>query len=241
LEKLDSATPLVGFIDDDIAFEKHSLSEMVEFWNRTPENTAAVSFNIVNVPESNCGLLHRLFYLSDSKPGRVLKSGVTTTYHSLNDNVKTQWVCGGATVWKLEIIRSFPPQRDIASRWAVCEDLIYSYPIGKEYDFFLCSKAKVRHDHDNDCEDRNSVYSYMGFNEVLWRLYFVRQHPEMSTFAWFLYALGRSGSNIWYCLYQKNRDYLMKAMGNLRGLCRGLSAMFCGKDLGLILDEDTSH
>lgn len=241
ISRLRDSTPLVGFIDDDVVFEAGAFSEMIRFWNETSENAAAVSFNIVNVPKSGCNLLHSLFFLSDARPGRVLKSGVTTTYHNFDRNLKTQWVCGGATVWRLEVIREFPVQEEINSRWAVCEDLIYSYPIGKKYDFFLCSAARVRHEHDNDYQDRESVYGYIGYNEILWRLYFVKQHSDLSTWAWFLYALGRCGHNLWHYLSQKNKDYLKKAAGNLSGLCLGLSAMTFGMDLRGLLDEDPAH
>lgn len=241
LRKLNGTTPLIGFIDDDIVFEKNALSEMIRFWNTTSELTAAVSFNIVNVPKNKCHLLHSLFYLSDPLPGRVLRSGVTTTYHNLDWDTKTQWVCGGATVWKLETIRKFPPQRTIRSRWAVCEDLIYSYPIGKTLDFFLCSTARVRHEHDNDYVHHGRVYRYVGYNEVLWRLYFVKQNLDLSTFAWLLYAIGRSCDNMWFGLIHKDVNYLKKALGNMSGLCRGLWAMAVSKNLETLLDENTSH
>ncbi len=237
ISKLNQSTPLVGFIDDDIVFDKDALPQMIDFWNRTTEKTAAVSFNIVNVPKDRCTFLNRLFFLSDTTPGRVLKSGVTTTYHNFDHNIKTQWVCGGATVWRLDIIKSIPQQQDIPSRWAVCEDLIYCYPVGKTHDFFLCSAARVRHEHDHDYVKPDAVYRYIGYNEVLWRLYFVMQTEDMSRVAWMLYAIGRSLSNILCSIKQMDLQFLKKATGNLAGLGHGLLTMIRKNDLKDLLDE----
>ncbi len=43
---------------------------------------------------------------------------------------------------KGEILLKYKHQ-EIKSKWALYEDAIFSYPISKEWDFFICSKSKL--------------------------------------------------------------------------------------------------
>jgi len=238
LDRLDNSTPLVGFIDDDIRFEDTALEEMIEFWNSAPDDTAAVSFNIINVPRDRGNRLQRLLYLCADEPGRVLKSGVTTTYHNYDRVLRTEWVCGGATIWKQEILNRYPRNKDIRSRWAVCEDLIFSYPIGRRHPLYLCPRAKVTHGMNGNAVGQKICFRYMGHNEVLWRLYFVRVNSELATGAWFLYAFGRTVQNVWIGYREKNRGYIMKAVGNIEGCAKGVLSLLGRKSLEDLLDEN---
>ena len=85
---------------------------------------------------------------------------------------------GGATAWRKDVLENYSIP-DIASKWAVCEDLIFSYPVGKNEPLFVCAQAKVKH-----IDDIRKLGFYKCFvrgkNIVLWKSYFVSLNPDLS-------------------------------------------------------------
>ena len=146
---LNDQTPLVGFLDDDIVLEPQALERMITFWNGCEPDTAGVSFNIVNSPPFRHSWARALMGMSTPQQVRVLRSGTNVATTPADAHLRAQWLCGGAAVWRKEILKRFT-NREIYLRWAICEDVIFSYPIGKEYPLYVCADAKVRHKHVYD-------------------------------------------------------------------------------------------
>lgn len=179
IAKLKDAIPLVGFIDDDLVLEIDALEQMIAFWNRVQENTAGVGFNIVNIPSHRHSKYWGFLLMSSPIRGRVLSSGYNSAIHNISTEIRTQWLGGGYTVWKREIIAKFL-QDNLNTRWAIGEDLRFSYPIGKKYPLYICAAAKVRHEHIYDQYDQKNIDRYIGRKTSLASFYFVGLHPELS-------------------------------------------------------------
>ncbi len=179
---------LVGFLDDDLVFEPDALECMIEFWNKAADNTAGVGFNIINCPPFRFSPVLGLLFLSSPTPGKVLKSGYNASIQHLAEDVRTEWLGGGYTVWSAEILRKFR-QDELRTRWAIGEDLRFSYPIGKEFPLFVCSRAKVRHEHVYDQVQGTNVHLYRGRKSVVSICFFVqlyREHFSMLACLWML-------------------------------------------------------
>ena len=130
ISKLDGTTKLVATLDDDIQFKDNAICEMIDFWNSIDSKTAGVGFNIINLPKHKSSILKdNLFYMTKTFPGMIMKSGITTSLCNVDKDIKTEWLNGEATVWKQEILIN-NKHKPIKSKWAVFEDVIYSYPIG---------------------------------------------------------------------------------------------------------------
>ena len=173
---LNDQTPLVGFLDDDLVLEPQALERLITFWNRCEPDTAGVSFNIVNSPPFRHSWARALMGMSTPQQGRVLRSGYNVATTPVDAHLRAQWLCGGATVWRKEILKRFT-NREIYSRWAICEDVIFSYPVGKEYPLYVCADAKVKHEHVYD-HTAKMKYRYYGRTATLWRLFFVESHVQ---------------------------------------------------------------
>ena len=182
IAKLDGRTRLVGFLDDDLVMEQDALQKMIEFWNHVEPDTAGVGFNIVNSPPLPCSRLLCLLLMTSPVKGRVLPSGRNTAISNLTTDIRTQWLGGGYTVWKREILEQFP-QENLDTRWATGEDLRFSYPIHKRYPLFVCAGAKVRHEHIYDQAPNENIYRYRGRKESLAVCHFVESHREFSRIA----------------------------------------------------------
>ena len=178
ISKLDETTPLVAYFDDDIVLLQEALKNMIGFWNRCEDETAGVSFNISNMNPERHSWLKGIMGLTGPEQGRVLRSGRNTPILSVTEDLRTQWLCGGATVWKQKILRKFINEERY-SQWAIAEDLKFSYPVGKVYPLYVCAAAQVRHEHVYDHMIRMK-YKYYGRTETLWRFSFVESHKELS-------------------------------------------------------------
>jgi len=182
LSKLNPKYPLICFFDDDIVLEQNAFENIINYWNQVDVNTAGICFNIINEVPPPFSWFGRLIYFSSSIPGKVLASGRNTSLANINKNIKSEWLGGGYTIWKHDILKKYT-QNNLNTHWAIAEDLRFSYPIGKHYPLFVCANAKIRHEHTYDQYIPNKVHKIRGFKESLACIYFVNQHKELKIIA----------------------------------------------------------
>lgn len=209
----------VAFFDDDIVLEENALENMINFINTASDDIAGVSFNIVNMSRHCSNVITRSLGISGSLPGRILKSGSNTAIANVLENIQTDWLCGGATIWRKEIIKNFQ-QRKFNTRWASCEDLIFSYPIGKHHKLFVCADAKVRHEHVYDHTGKKD-FSFYGKTETLWRMYFVSSHKELSLLRFYFANLSLLFARIIIGIAKFEKKHFQFAIGQFRALMLG--------------------
>ena len=234
---LDDSTPLVCSLDDDIVVEPGAFKAMIDFWNRCESSTAGVSFNIVNLPPFKHTWLKSIMGMSSPQQGRVLSSGYNVFISPVKKNIRTQWLCGGATVWKKEVLDEFV-NKEVLSKWAICEDVIFSYPIGKKYPLYVCADARVRHEHVYD-HTTKMKHRYYGRTITLWRLYFVESHAELSRIFYLWMLLGQIIARCISGLILFRMSDIQYAVGQIEGVKIGLSALFQGANLWPFLNEDS--
>jgi glycosyltransferase involved in cell wall biosynthesis len=177
---------LVACLDDDIELLPGSLSALLNFWNTHPEQDkiAAVGFNIQNLPSSRDSWLKRKLLGIPETPGLVLPCGVTTLIANVEDNVETQWVNGGTTVWRREVLTQSQNTYQLSGK-AYAEDVFFSYPLSKQYAFYIAAEARVLH-HDLYLPTPQSLVSrfWSAYREEIRitqaRLYLVRSHATLS-------------------------------------------------------------
>ncbi|MGK5091521.1 glycosyltransferase [Deltaproteobacteria bacterium TL4] len=227
---LDDRTPLVACIDDDIILESDALSNMISFWNQVEPQTAGIAFNITNEPGNHYIWWKELLLRSAREPGKVLKSGVTTLLANVKQNVRTDWLNGGTTVWKQSILKTVHHQA-VNTRWAIYEDVIFSYPIGKHYPLYVCADARVKHDHPQKYWGR-----FYGRTFVVWRLYFVASHKELSNIQG-VWAFANEMIIRTLVLFRFKKGNLDYTIGELQGLYIWMKAMLLSKDPRILNEE----
>lgn len=212
IAKLGGSIVLVGFIDDDMVLEANALEKMIDFWNRVEENTAGVGFNLVNIPPFRHSKLWGFFLMSSPVYGCVLPSGYNSAIHNISSEIRTQWLGGGYTLWKREIIETFP-QDNLNTRWAIGEDLRFSYPIGKKYPLYVCAGSKLRHEHIDNLYAQKNTDRYIGRKRSLAFFYFVKSHPELSQLACLWMLIGSAFVQLIYGCATLKRKWLRLALG----------------------------
>ena len=194
IEKIKECIRLVACIDDDIILHKDSISEMISFWNRIEYRTAGVGFNITNLTANKINWLNLLGY-SSNLPGKVLKCGNNTSISNVNQNIRTEWLTGGSTVWRKEILVNFK-HKEITSAWAIGEDLIYSYPIGQKFPLYVCFSAKLDVKEVEFLNLTAKLHIYRGKAQFLWGLYFILSNDNLSLLHYIFYKTMESCSKI---------------------------------------------
>lgn len=228
---------LIGFVDDDLVFETDAFERMIEFWNKAPGNTAGVGFNITNCPPFRFSPFLKPFYLSSPVPGQVLRSGHNIPIQNLAEDVPTEWLGGGYTIWTAEVLRRFP-QDELRTRWAIGEDLRFSYPIGKRFPLFVCSRAMVRHEHVHGPGQGLRLHYYRGQKSLASICYFVQLHREHLSMMACLWMLGAkccfriSGAGV-----RLDKLSLAQGIGEVVALCRCSLALIRGEDLRTLLED----
>jgi glycosyltransferase involved in cell wall biosynthesis len=233
---LDDRTSLVGSLDDDIVLEPEAIEAMIAFWNRCEADTAGVSFNVVNAPAFRKSIVRKLTGMGSSLQGRVLRSGYNVATSPVDKDLRTQWLSGGATVWRQEILRRVT-HTEIHSRWAICEDVIFSYPIGKKSPLYVCADAKVRHEHVLDHAAKRK-HRYYGRTITLWRLFFVESHPELSRMLYLWMVLCQITARCILGIFSLRTRHIEYAMGQIEGAIVGLKALRRDLSLLTLLNEE---
>ena len=232
---LDDSTPLVGCLDDDIVLLPNALEKMLECWNRSQPKTAGISFNIINMHPIQHNWFKGLIGLTGPQPGRVLKSGCNTPITCMSADTNVDWLCGGATVWKANILKKHN-NREIQAKWAPLEDLIFSYPLGKLYPLMVCASSHVRHEHVYDRHKKVDYY-YIGKTETLWKFYFVEMHFEISRVRFLILQSLTLVARIFKAVCNFQIRHLQFALGQILGVLLGIRCLLSGRKLFDLLNE----
>ena len=235
---LNDSTSLVATIYDDAVLHKTAVSEMIKFWNRVEPETAGVSFNIVSLESHKHSFVKGLFGLSVPEPGKVLKSGKNTAITDINNDIRSEWLTGGATVWRQEILQKYPHQ-EIMSRWSVCEDLIFSYPISKKYPLYVSVSSKIDIGSVNLENEDSQFHQFRGRASFLWSLYFVLNNKHLSLVSFSLFKFFEITSMMIKGIFNKEYYRLFWAAGAISGVILSLTYFILNKDLIELIEEKT--
>ncbi|RHX90860.1 glycosyltransferase family 2 protein [Leptospira stimsonii] len=236
VSKLDSRTKLVATLDDDIVLEPDAIERIVQFWNVIEPETAGVGFNIVNIAGHKFSFFKSLFYCDSKFPGLVLESGFPTSITDVKENVRTEWLNGGATIWRQDILIENIHKKDLNAKWAPCEDLIFSYPIGKLFPLYVCADSRVIHDDivvNNLSQDE---LWYRGRSLAMWMIYFVSQNLDTLSIAKSSVALiAMSVYNLFKYSFTGNLRLLSMEVGRLSGLFGAVIQILRKRDVSELL------
>jgi glycosyltransferase involved in cell wall biosynthesis len=214
LELLESDIAQVCFLDDDIVLHEGSFAAMAAFWKDAPEDVVGGVFNIVNEKKPTPGVfLKRIFFTGSPQRGIVLPSGYNTLMCPAEETRQVQWLFGGATVWRRKVFDNF-----LFDGWyeetGLCEDLDFSYRVGKKFKLVVVAEAKVDHLTGTVARRRNV---WFGRSQITNRYYFVRKHKELSKALCLWAGVGQMLENIVLGVISLSGQYFLRAWGNLIG------------------------
>ena len=223
LKKVRSEATLVAFLDDDVSLEKESFSNMIRFWENASGDIGGAGFNLTNIPFERRTILDRLFLVNPEKPGAILRSGFQNKSRVLNETVNVKWLVGCATVWRKHIFDEFTFD-EWFSGYAHCEDVDFSYRVGRKYKMFIVADARAEHisRHLYRSEDIATNFS-LGKMHVTNRLYLVRKNPGFSLLLAYWSCFGLFLNNLIRGVFKGDERCMLRAKGNMAGFLSSFS------------------
>jgi glycosyltransferase involved in cell wall biosynthesis len=181
------------FLDDDLEISTNAVENALreeDLYNQDcvvgigfslPPTTRSISVN------SLVRSVAKLFRIDLSKPGRVERNGHANSYLQEQKVTETQWL-NGASMWRTPFIYSYG-EGIPSTRYAACEDLIFSYPIGKLGKLLYVPTAKLSFQ-DRELSDFDGIDVMRA--AAYWRFYFVSGYPEFSKWNFLFTQIGRT-------------------------------------------------
>jgi glycosyltransferase involved in cell wall biosynthesis len=213
LKALRPEITLVGYLDDDIEMLDGAIEKIITFFENASEKVAGASFNIINNDIVNPSLLSRIFGIKSTLQGVVLKSGFNTVVNPEKDITETEWLCGGATLWRRDVF-----EKNSYDEWykgsAYFEDLDFSYQISRTRKLYVIREAKVEHNPPPLIPKKGMR---LGEMIMTYRFYFVKKNFGSIPFLYYWSSLGSIVTNLFSWIKKRNPYYFYFAIGNVIG------------------------
>ena len=211
---VDPSITLAGYLDDDLILEPDSIEAMLRFWQEAPEDVGGARFNIYTDPFPKATWLKSLFLIDSPNSGRVLRSGHSIAIGPVTDTKFTDWLSGGATIWRKAVVDEFAYDEWFDGT-GYLEDVDYSYRVRKKYRLAVIAEAKVQHFSSPVKKEMNFT---LGKWQVINRMYFIKKHSELSQPLFYWSILGNLVLNLGTAFVRRDSGLLRRAWGNCVGL-----------------------
>ena len=217
--RLQSETPWVMFLDDDLLLAPNAAEKAFETLNQHLTTTSEiVGIGLGLTPTSRLerssyfkNLIGRALCLSSDVPGKVLRSGQGVSYLENPEPIFTEWL-NGASVWRIESVNQYLSSVP-SSDYAACEDLVFSYRQSKRGKLLFAPYAKVFFQ-DSESNDYNRKQAIVSGSA--WRYFFVKSNPDLSIL---LLLYSQAGRLIHVLMTDyRNREAIKAAFFSLRQL-----------------------
>ena len=205
-----------GYLDDDVVLEPDAVLEMDAFWSVAEENVGGAAFNVVSVtPSRESAPRRRLGAVGDGS-GRVAPSGLVNELGEVRENLETDWLCGGATVWRREVIENYSYDNWFQGT-GFMEDVDYSYGVREHYRLFVVAAARLAHFTQPVRADRQWLF---GKWQVVNRMRIVRKyrHRGLSPYKAWSASFMLLTANIIRGIVRRQRSLWDRGLGNLAGI-----------------------
>lgn len=212
---LNDNITVAGYLDDDLELAPDATERMTAFWNGAGAEVGGAAFAIVNQPVRSppMGFLADLFLLNSSDQGRVLDSSFASSIGVPESNLKTDWLYGGATLWRRDVIERFT-----YDEWYIghgyLEDVDFSYRVSRTHELWVIADSRVWHWPRPILKSKNFT---LGVQQVVNRVYLFRKIGSFSraSLVWALF--GQCVLNIAHSIWRLDGDGFRRFLGNIKG------------------------
>ncbi len=172
MKKIKPEITLAGYLDDDVELQPNAVASMMNYWEKSAPDLGGTCFNIVNTDPARWTKVKSVFGIDGSIPGKVFPSGCVSILGYQSEDIETDWLCGGATIWRREIIENYPYDEWFKGT-GFLEDVDYSFNVREKYRLALVASAKLSHYSPPIRSDRHFL---LGKWQIVNRMYFVRKY-----------------------------------------------------------------
>jgi len=216
MQRLLDEITLAGYLDDDLELEIDAIEKMVDFWEHTADDFGGAVFNITNTAVPRGSRFTQWFLLDSPQPGRLLRSGCASMIGTQQTDIETDWLNGGATVWRRDVIENFAYDEWFQGT-GYLEDVDYSFNVRNRYRLGLVASARVAHYSPPVRADRHYL---LGKWQIVNRMYLVRKYQVRGLSirqAW-VANLSLVAMHLARALLTLDRNSWNRARGNIYGI-----------------------
>ena len=216
LKYLNKNIKIILQLDDYVLLKRNSIKELLISWNKADNSIAGIGLNSdKKIP--NSFLFHLLTLNLPVKEGEVLKNGFNTQYSNIKKEINVDWLKGGLSSYKLELVPNIFKRKFLIKNWSVCEDLVFSYNIKKKYNLLVTPKAKVKIlNKKRDLSNLEFFNREKIFSEHI--KYFVLKNSRLSLIKYYYSIVIMSLLGILYNLVIMNFKQISRYLGRLSGI-----------------------
>jgi glycosyltransferase involved in cell wall biosynthesis len=221
------------FLDDDLTVDRRAIEFALEAVNsRFAASVVGVGLSLPATSRAQNASpvtlrMGSLFGIHIKSPGKVLRNGHATSYLHLEEITATEWL-NGASMWRKSVLNTYGLGIP-STRYAACEDLIFSYPLHEKGELIYAPKSKL-HFQDVELSDFDSLFVFESAS--YWRYYFVCQNG-LSRISFFYGQFGR----ILYIVLRTRNGKLSTFSKFIQSQIPLLKSYFGGKPHQLLLEE----
>jgi glycosyltransferase involved in cell wall biosynthesis len=213
MSAINAEMTLAGFLDDDLVLEPDATERMLAFWQQADAQTGGAGFSIINQPIAFANRISQLFMIDHPQPGRLLKSGFQSQIPPLRQTIETDWIYGGATIWRRSVIDQYSFD-DWYIGHGYLEDVDFSYRVKQAHKLFIVGEAGVNH----YSRPVNLSSEYMiGKQQVLNRSYFIKKMGHFSKLAFCWALFGQLLLNLFSSIRHFSTAGIRRVLGNIAG------------------------
>lgn len=216
MQRLDPDITLAGYLDDDIVLEPAAVETMLRFWSGADADIGGAAFNITNAARPKWIGLKTLLQVDAAHPGTMLRSGFPSTIGFQQKDLETQWLYGGATVWRREVIQKYAYDEWFLGT-GFMEDVDFSFSVRKDYRLKVIAGARLAHYSHPVRLERERL---LGRWQVTNRMYFVRKHQArgLSLCAAWVANAGTALLNCAMAVMRLKASHWLRTKGNFQGM-----------------------
>lgn len=205
-----------GYLDDDVVLEFDAVCEMASFWGAAGLEVGGAAFNVVNGSLSSEPVPRRRLGGDGGGSGRVAPSGFVHELGEVRENLETDWLCGGATVWRREVIEKYSYDNWFQGT-GFMEDVDFSFCVHERYRLFVVAAARLAHFTQPVRADRQWLF---GKWQVVNRMYIVRKyrHRGLSLRKAWSTSFMLLAANMIRGVALRRRSLWDRGLGNLAGI-----------------------
>src|SRR4029077_6523547 len=126
---------------------------------------------------------------------------------------------------------------ELKTRWAIGEDIRFSYPVGKEHPLYVCAAAKVRLVPTFDQAPPDAVHRYRGRKGALAAFHFASLHPELSRAACLTRLAAKCAGQLVASVVKRDNAGLQGSLGQAEAIASCVRAMVRGDDVRAALED----
>lgn len=200
----------VGFLDDDLVLEPTCVEALDSFVNNHPD-VRGVGLVINNQPTFTYHPYRTLFFTDEEPGGVITKSGSAAAIRPVKEDLKVDWLYGGATFWHTDIFKEFSFD-EWFSGVGYLEDVDFSYRVSRKHPLMLASQARCFH-YQHPMRKARMIH-HGAWHFVAWWYFASKFHFNKLLVLWSM--LGIFISNLGHGIAKPSSHRIRSAIGNLK-------------------------